>query len=208
MELLSAGTNLTKEGRESAIKKMSPRLQAAFAEMSPEILDMTEIELELHFNRTPNDFLLRKRLWELVPITSYLTIDMWVGDIVRKPYFYQYIAKQPYRLAWIFTPIQPHTARYEELFDVLFKKIKKKVIETTIDDKNFLNMIRLLENIANRAYGAVPRNIQLKAAHVHTNIPTDLPSSPVNAEDLEKRLQELEAQKLNLAKTVSPDEPS
>lgn len=182
--------------RMTAINLMPAKFREKFETIDPVVLDMSEMDLEEHFNRTPNDYALRRRLWELVPQAQMegrkLTVDEWSLGIVDPSYIHTKLIHNPFRLAWLFTPLQTHFARYEELFDVLFNKFRKKVKEMDINDDNFAATVKLLENLTNRVMGAVPKNINLKAAHVHADARS---SAPVNREEVDKRLQELESMK-------------
>lgn len=183
--------------RLSAIELFPDKLRETFSKMEPGILEMTELELEEHFNRTPNDYALRRQLWRIIPEAhksgTKLTFEDWCRGIVASAHIHQGVMNSPFRLAWMFTPMETHADMYEEMFSILFNKFRKKVQTMQITDANFASSIKLLENLANRVMGPLPRNINLKAAHMHHNAPPKKPLT--NEADIDRRLEELESMK-------------
>jgi len=177
-----------------ALDMLPPKYRVKFTEMDPLVADMTEMGLEERFTRTPNDYALRKRLWELVDecqLTGQkISTEAWVRGIVESPYMHQTLINNPFRLAWLLTPLTHHSARYEELFHLVFSKLRKRMSEMEVNDANFASTVKFLENLSNRVMGPVPRNINLKTQ----SLPPPEPVRTNNA-DMDKRLKELEDMK-------------
>lgn len=156
--------------RKLALSFMTTPFQEAFDKMPPEIHRMTEIDLEGHFDRTPLDWALRRRLWDMVAISEAtgkkISITDWTEGVSSRQYIYDRLCDDPYRLSWIFTPLSTFKTQYEELFSVQFNQMRKFLLKTAVDENNFFARMKLLENLANRVLGPVPKNINLRSQQV------------------------------------------
>lgn len=199
--------DVVRNSRLTAINAMPTKFKGIFDALPPELLEMTEVELEAQFNRTSVDFQLRQRLWELVAQSEIesrkLTVDEWARGICDPAYIHQKILHSHFRLVWLFTPLLTGFDRYSEFFDIIMTKLRKDILDMKINDENRPAVIKLLENITNRTMGPVPKHISLKTQ----TIPAP-PAPPVEAKDVDARIQELEQQKLILeARPVGPESP-
>jgi hypothetical protein len=181
-----------KQSRETAIKAFTPNVAEVFSQIDPAILDQNEMELERSFNRTPNDYALRKRLWELVATGRSLTISEWAKGVCDDQYINRRIFKNPYRLTWLFTPLSTHQEMFDEAFHLMFNKMRDYLSKTTITDENIAQHAALFEKIANRAIGPVAKNINLKTQAIPA---PQAPMQMKTVEDIDKRIAELENMK-------------
>lgn len=184
-----------KQSRDTALSLLAPNFVEALAKIPEELLDKNELELEEHFNRTPNDYALRKRLWELVDTGKKdITFEDWSRGVCRSSYLRDKVVFQPHRLAWLFTPLQTHQEMFDEAFHLSFAKIRKYLQETQLNTENFGQYLAAFKELANRSVGPVARNINLRGMHVHKNVSAAPP--PKDRESLEARIEELEQSKV------------
>lgn len=210
MNQIQRAGEFVRAARVTAFDVMPPKFKAAFETMPQDIPEMTEFELETQFRRTMVDFMLRQRLWELVPHANAtghkITVDEWCRGICEPPNVHQKIMANPYRLSWLFTPLQAGYDRYSEMFDILVTKMRQKVLDMSITDENIGDAIRLLENITNRTMGPVPKNINLRAQQIPGPLAAPQATTQATTEDIDQRIAELEEKKALTAKVVNPPE--
>lgn len=182
-----------------AIELMPPKIKEAFANFPPEVLELTDIELNEHFNPTPNDFALRKHLWEMVSqsrITGQrIVVDRWIDGIVDAAYLYKTLLFNPYKLCWIFTPYETFQQRYEYGFEILFRKVIKYLTTTDINTDNAKDFIKLLQEFGNRTVGPVVKRVEAKIQEIPA------PNMDIDS-NLDNRLEELMRKKMASSKTV------
>lgn len=179
-----------RQSRESAIASFTPNVAEVFSRIDQSILDQNELELERSFNRTPKDFALRKRLWELVATGKPLTLHLWSKGVCDDQYITRNIMKNPYRLTWLFTPLTTYEDMFDEAFHFMFNKMRDYLAKTPITDENIAQHAALFEKIANRAIGPVAKNINLRTQAVPSQKPT---RELKTVEDIDKRIAELES---------------
>jgi hypothetical protein len=185
---LSIAQNVA-QSRETAIKLFTPNVSELFSKIDTTILDQNEMELERHFNRTPIDYALRKRLWELVAAGRPLTVGEWAKGVCDDQHVTRRVFLNPYRTTWIFTPLIHHQEMYDEAFHLLFNKMRDYLSKTTITDENLSDHMALFERIANRAIGPVAKNINVKTQ----TVPSPALPEIKTVEDIDKRIAELES---------------
>lgn len=193
-----------KAHRVTALQAMPTKFGVIFSEMAEEIRELNEVELEAHFTRTPLDYALRKRLWQLVEEsqggTDTITVDAWALGLCEPSYIHAKVIYNHYRLSWLFTPLATFHDQYEEMFSILLSKTRKKIKEIDINDDNISAVIKLLENLANRVLGPVPKNFNIKTQ----NIPGPSESSH-GPKDVETKLKELEERRKTTAEIIDVD---
>lgn len=198
---LSSVVNV-RASRDTALSLVPSKFGDVFANMDEHISNMTELELETHFDRTPNDYALRKRLWELVDQGQEFTSADWARGICQPSYIVNTVWKNPYRLSWLFIPVQSFKDTYEETFSFLLNKFRQRISDMTINDDNLSAAVKLLEHLSNRVLGPVPKNINMRTQ----SIPGPQANSPAEPESLDERLKRLESGKI--AQTIIAIESS
>lgn len=195
-----------KAGRETAAALLPAKFGERLRTLEPEILEMPEFELERHFQRTPTDYQLRKRLWMLVEqavdgAMISVCAAAWSQGICSSQYMNTKILMNPHRVAWLFTPLETFKAMYEDTFHVGFNKIRNYVLETSISDKNFGFFLQFMKEFGDRVVGPVPKRIQ---GHFKTEDVTPAQSpAPSNLIDLDAEIRRLEEAKADHAKLVT-----
>lgn len=196
--------------RETAINLLPAKYFAYFSDLEPEVLGLTELELEEKFCRTPTDYSLRKRLWILVgecrDTGEKIDEVKWSSGICSSQYISQKLMLNKYRMAWLFTPLEPFQDTYENMFHQGLSKVSKFLSEREVNDDNLRDYLAFLRDFSSRVLGPIPRNINLKAAHLHSSMPGPGDRKSLEKiEDVDKRLKELETSKKAVVGIVEKD---
>ena len=137
------------------------------SQVPDEILSMVETELSKKFTQTDTDFLLRKRLHEVVKAAKgsgaekIPTIRIYEGICTRQS-FYEKIAKNPHRIAWFLQPIASYQEMLEESLYFALKKVRDELLTMPVTEKSAPAILKALEFFANRALGPVIQRIESK----------------------------------------------
>lgn len=179
-----------KTSRAHALQCMTPTFQESFEAVSEEVRAMNELELTNHFAPTPNDYALRKRLWELVSIpgTSGIGIEVLAGGIVSHQTI-SIMKRNPHKLMWILTPLESFEEMYEQTFYALLSKIRKFVASNEVNSRNIGSMMQLYDRLENRVLGPVAKNINIRTQKIQ---PSQAGLKNVTPAELDERIKELE----------------
>jgi len=186
--------------REYAVSLLSEKIATVYSEISDEIKAMDEISLTDQFQPTPNDFWVRKKLWELVDLGQSIDTVLLIGGNISRQYFYANVLKQPHRLMWIMTPWKSHQENFEEAFLMLHHKLMKYITTSDVTSRNVGQLTSLYDNLANRAVGPVAKHLRVQA-HLHSTS-DQTQKSPA---DLERELKLLKEAKPVLGANVTAE---
>jgi hypothetical protein len=181
-------------------------IKTSIEAIPPEVMAMSEDELNKVRAPLTVDYLLRKSLWEhfercqKAGIKEITVSEIYEG-ITSHQNFYQKVLVNPHRLAWIF--IKPPTADvlFEEAFFFGMARIRAEVLTMPINEKTMGPIIKAMEWIANRHLG--PMIQKMESRNVNLNL---TPAESQDPAELETRLGDLK-QKLLKAKDVTPIDP-
>lgn len=178
--------------RATALARLTPVYQATYAQIDEEIKQMNELDLMEHFKPSPNDYALRKRLWNLVddPTIGLVGDDLLAGDIVSGQNIRQNIRTNPHKFLWLLTPMDTFKEMYEEAFYISFQKIRKFLLTNEVNSLNLTAFMKLHSSLENRVLGPVATNINVRTQKVLSQ-PSDLKN--VTPEELDQKIKELEA---------------
>jgi hypothetical protein len=192
--------------RISILELLSGDFKASLEAIPPEVLAMSEQELNEVRKPTSVDYFIRKKLWSMydkcqaVGLKEISTKELYDG-ICSHHSFYERVMVSPHRLAWIF--IRPNV--YDELIDEAFyfgmKRMRDEVLTMPITEKTMGHFMKAIEFLANRALGPVIQRIESKNVN--------LSLTPTEAQDphaLEMKLLELKEKMLS-PRTVTHSEP-
>lgn len=171
-ERMSADAEIsTEETRNQAVSVWAPFWSGAVAKIPDEVLLMSEEELETKFKQTSIDFWLRKRFWEITErnlsagVTGTVIKELSTG-ICTTAHIYIRVLTNPYRMAWIMTPIHKHMDMIDEGFNYLLKKVRTELLTMPITEKSAPVIMKALEFFANRALGPMLQKIEQKSLNV------------------------------------------
>lgn len=171
---------------------------------------MTEAQLKKAVDPDATLCRLRLRFWEefydCLPKGKKVAIAQVVKGACSRDFFFEVVCRDPKMLAWVFTPPVDHLVSMKETADlglnemrevmllpnvILERKYGKNgelVAEVEKADSALLSTkIKILENLLNRVYGAVPQtnqNLHLHAKADGAPDPMKLEASSI--EDLER----------------------
>lgn len=186
--------------RQTALDLLPERFTRLFVEMDDTIANLTEVELEEHFNRTPTDWAFRKKLWETVDEAlgsgaDHIVVDTLCKGVIDTGYLYNRMVNNHYRISWIFTPLQTFQVMYEESFHIVFNKIRKFVLKTEVNSDNVKDFLKIAQEFGNRTIGPVIQKVDTRILarhqHEHKNLSATLPPN-----DIDKQIEALEQAKL------------
>lgn len=178
--------------REFAISLFRQEFKRATDAIPEDVWAMTQDELEVHRKPTDVDYLLRKRIWDLVGkgergfISDISSTDVYKG-ICSKQAFHQALAV-PMRVAWFLTPMHPDHELMEAGVKIGLRNLMR-FISKEPDQFTIGAFIRALELLLNRTHGPVVQRIDARHAHLNMNKPVVANGSS----DPNARLEELKA---------------
>lgn len=196
--------------RDKAIALLDGIIVDKINALPEEILLMDEFELEQHFSRSPIDYFLRKKFWQvsLEAISAgrkfiHLT-EVYEGHCSRRNFYN--IIKHPHRLAWLVTPIMSHAEIIEESFLYALKKVRNEILPMPVTEKTFPAFLKALEFLTLRHLGEVP----VKSLNLHANLnkaQTEALDSAMDQGQLAAKYEELKAKLESRPRNVTPSEP-
>lgn len=191
--------------RSLAIKSWTGALAEKYSQIDPSILAMTELELTDHFKPFPLDYFIRKRFWEMTkahdPESGQLEITRLYDDLCSSSTFYDRILKNPYILSWILIPLEVHMDMFEEFFYTLLAKMRKEMVNLSLNDKTLGQFNKTLEYLANRVLGPVTQKIEQRSLNVTVD-GNQAMKDVTNAEELDDKFKELKSKLKALPATV------
>jgi len=165
----------------------------------PNILCMIETDLQKKFTQSDTDFLIRKRIHELVKSardtgqTKIPTIRIYDGICTRQN-FHENLVKNPYRMAWYLQPISSYEDIMAESLYFTLKKVRDEILTMPVTEKSAPIILKALEYFSNRALGPVIQRIESKNLNVEMKQP-----STMDNEEISQRFSDIQR---TLAKTV------
>lgn len=181
--------------RNYAITLFTGTLRDALENIPEDIMCLAEPELEKHFRMSEKYYFMRRNLWKKVDECRRLGTasvehkDIYDG-VSAYQNFYQQVMPNPYKLAWLFTPLASFQDNFEEILFIAIRKLRNEVINWQMTEKNASAFIRMVEFLSNRALGPVIQKIEQKNLNANFDMGNALPSNP---EDIEKQLAEIKS---------------
>jgi len=176
------------------------------SQIEPEVLIKNEIELEQFFTPNPNDYFIRKRIWELKTKGDPIKVHEVYEGICNAPSFYDKMDNK-YRVCWLLTPMSSFQDMYEESFYFLFKKLKTELLNLPVNEKTAGHLIKALDMFANRAIGPVVQRIEQKSMNVNVD-GNQAMREVMTPDQLEQKFNELKSRLVALpAEASKVDEP-
>lgn len=184
------------------------KLRECMMSISPELSELSQVELEEIRKPTETDYKLRERLWFLIENAqkaqiSHIQAVRVCEGILSEQRLFSIIENQP-RLAWIMLRPVEDQKKMATLLQQMLQKIENEVLPKTITDNNLGAYLKLLEFLTNRVHGPLIQRVDARHAHVNLNKPVH---STLPPDDQQKRLGELK-EKLLQAKDVTPGTPN
>jgi hypothetical protein len=211
---MSHPNQLRMEERGTAIKPVEAltffdgRFVEIASSLTDDILGMTEMELSQKFTQTDTDFMLRKRIQELVKDTKAIGGKVHCARIYEgicsHQNFYTNLMKNQYRVAWLLQPINSYQDLLEESLYFAYKRIRNEVLTMPITEKTAPLMLNAFKMLADRVMGPVVQRMESKAFNVNVDGNKALGES-INPEDLMQRYADLKSKLVSAPKEV--DEP-
>lgn len=180
--------------RNLAVASWTGLLAERYSQIHPDVLLMSEMELTDNFKPSPYDYHLRKRFWEMTkargPDDPQIEISKLYDGICFASQFYERILKNHYILSWMLTPLEDHSAIFEEFFYTLFMKMRKEMLDMPISEKTLGHFNKTLENLGNRVLGPVIQKIEQKSMNVTVDAKDMMKEvGPASVEDHIKELK-------------------
>lgn len=167
---------------------------------------MDEISLEEKFNPSPSDYGMRKNLWQKVKAAELSGIKLIETQEIFSHYytksnFFANVTKNPYRVAWLFLPLDSFQEQFEEILYRAIKKLRNEVNNLNVTEKNMGHFVKILEFLTNRTLGPMTQKIESKNLNVELTA-----SEAQDPKALELKLYELK-EKMLAPRNVTPQEP-
>lgn len=132
---------------------------------------MDESELEKNFSVSEIDFILRKRITEVLdearksPETKRIPHTKLYNGICTLQNFYGRVIKNPHRLVWLLKPL-----RDDDIIKAgYYASVKRamEIIAMPLDSKSASSILKALEFFANRHLGPVIQRIEQKSMNMN-----------------------------------------
>lgn len=166
-------------------------------------LTWSEKALEKNADLDPRDHRLRIALWNAHNLAverghKTISVRQIINGICTHRYFYDQVATNHKKLAWIFFPPTDYTKFMQECLYQGMQKMREVLVEPIRDKKGNLNhklidqQIRIFEKVENRVKGVTPKalNINQKSVNLNVNKNQDLGPAP-SVDDLHSIEEEI-----------------
>lgn len=176
--------------------------------LTDEVLLLTEEELREKARASVADQEMRRKFWKIVeecnrtgrqPVYSEI-----YRDTVSPAYFWNKIAVNPYKVAWIIRPIVDYKDFCGAVFKFGLDNLRDFIVSTKVTEKNSGQYLKVLEFFANRSVGPVVQRIESKNLNVEVSA-KHLPPTGDNL-DIGAKLEEARSKLLEAPRDVSPVE--
>lgn len=180
----------------------------AIKALPEELSLLDESRIEALYKPTPMDYALKRQLWSRfyeVDKSGELSLKMVdvYGGICGHPHFYNYVLREPHRVAWLITPPIDTSAIIEEAFRFSFQKVRDGILNMPVTEKTAPILLKAFQIFADRHLGPIVQRIESK------NLNVDMKASqqsdiPLDPHELETKLREIKAKLLPPSKDVTP----
>ena len=144
----------------------------AINRIDPLLLSQTDQELEEKFKLQNHDFILRKNFTDAInkvkdiPGTKIHPPELYKNACNRSN-FYNFVIKNPYRLAWLIRPLEDET-QIKSGFYLGLKKAME-ILQLPVDAKTAPVILKTLEFFTNRHLGPVIQRIEQKSMNLNVS---------------------------------------
>lgn len=184
--------------RIDAISFCTGVLSERFKSLPDELLVLNEIELEEKFRPKNFDFMLRKKLWDLVckaqadGVSRIEPIDLYGGVCTKQNFFF--CLKNDYRLAWMLIPIQDHKDIVEEGFYSILKKTRDGIMALEFNEKTAPAILKALQFFADRHLGPMLQKMDINQKTLQMNVDaTSTMRDALSSDNLNDKFAELQS---------------
>lgn len=199
--------------RQRLFKMLSPGVQSAIMGIPDEYLISSELELEKIAKPTHMDYMLRHNLWkkfkeaELKGVSKISNTEVYEG-VCSNQNFYKGILKNPAKLAWLLYPVNDVTTMMEEALQFGIAKIRMEILTQTVTEKNAGAILKAIEFLANRTWGAAIQRIEQKNLNVNVGATQVTQMTHDEIEAKLREVQQLVSRSHEKQITASPTEES
>lgn len=182
-------------------------LRASVEKLPEDLTLMSERQLRHHIQPTNTDYSLRTSFWrEYERVVKMggdkLTAASIFNGVCSDAYFYQKFIKDPFRVAWLVTPLQTYlkeieavlvrgTERLWEIIEMDITYVDKHG-DRQIDAKKASVVLDAIKMVENRAKGLAVQRNETKSVSVHMSGPKRVSVTGSSDDTLEARIKELQ----------------
>lgn len=194
------------ELKKEAIDFFEGVLVERFKEVPEEILTMPDMELTKNFKVSTVDFLLRRKISEMVGKARASGVDVKLetiqvcNGICSRDYFYRRCLRNHFKLSWYFIPMESHDDLIADGFYHAIRRVRDEVLNMPLTDKTAPVILKALEFFANRHLGPMLQRIEQKNLNVNVD-GTRAVTEAINPDQLMQKYEDLRA-KLTAPKEV------
>ena len=191
-----------------------------YREIPEDIAFQEEMEIAKEFSPSTNDFLIRKRIYELLHRQKALQIpkrirtgEVWKG-ICSEQRFYKMLKmeKSYYRVAWWFLPLHENMDVIHDAARHGLLRARQEILTMSLHKDTYGHFIKLLEILVNRSMGPVVQKIDKRSVNLHYGKNDTRSVSQIDYSDpkqLESKLEELKSKMLrapvNVVESKDPE---
>lgn len=196
------------EKAKAVAEVVSERMAEAIQSIPDEILAMSMDDLQAQWKVSAKDEMLRRAFWEeydrclkekndaLVPVRIY-------GQICSRQYFYDYVLKNPYRVAYMLHETERIEPKFKRLIHAGYEKLEKAILTAKyqydnghMDARAVKTAHEILEFMYTRVYGAAVQKHEIKALNVNVDKSNSGPTLENKLEDIREKLHSVETAKI------------
>lgn len=217
------GITIFNEEEPRSIYNLVPsEMQRAMKVVNPNVWNWSFKNLEKRAKPDPRLAQLRVAFWQEYNETQDkwrkgISITRVTNGICSRPYFYDEVMKDQYKLAYLLYPTTDYIASMMEMQDLAMREMRKILLLPNGGKKGH-NMTVIKEKIKifalldNRIRGAVPKKIHRDETHTHAHAHINLShqQAPQSIGDIEKEIKRIERTVVEATKTPRekvPDSP-
>ncbi|MFN9976619.1 MAG: hypothetical protein ACK58T_42635 [Phycisphaerae bacterium] len=198
-----------------AIDFFKGKLFEKYEEIPESIKSLNESELVKNFNQTTNDYLIRKRVTELLKRVPELgsdhkfdTPEIYTGICTHQA-FYDRMIQSPYRLCYYFLELHSYDTLIEDTFYQFTMKVRNEILQMPVTEKSAPVILKAWESFANRHLGATIQKIEQKSMNVNVSASARDVNGSMDPELMLQKYNEAKAKLVSGPKDVTePDEPT